>query len=101
VKKPTPPKHLSAEAKRLWANLRSEFTIDDSAGLLLLQNVCEAYDRLQDARAIIKREGLTVTDRFGQSKQHPAILTEAGARQQLYSGIRALRLETDTDLAVS
>jgi len=96
VKKTTAPKHLSAEAKRLWSNLREEFTIDDAAGLLLLQNVCEAFDRLQEARALIKREGSTITDRFGQPKQHPAVLTEAGARQQIYAGLRALRLEPGT-----
>ncbi|HJU18586.1 MAG TPA: phage terminase small subunit P27 family [Stellaceae bacterium] len=93
MKKSDVPKHLSAEAKRLWQRLRDDFRIDDAAGLLLLKNALEAHDRLTEARRILKKEGIVVRDRFGQPKQNPASLIERDARQQLLAALKALRLE--------
>jgi P27 family predicted phage terminase small subunit len=93
LKKLTPPKHLSAEAKRLWDRLRNDYVLDDSGGLLLLQSALESFDRLQQARAILAKEGIVAKDRFGQGKPHAAAAVEAGARQQMHSALRLLRLE--------
>jgi P27 family predicted phage terminase small subunit len=87
-----PPNHLSAEARRLWKRIRDDYAIDDSAGLLLLQNALEAHDRLVEARRLLKRDGLLVRDRFGQEKQHPATLIERDARSQVLASLRALKL---------
>jgi P27 family predicted phage terminase small subunit len=87
------PKHLSKEAKTKWNEVRSDYSIDDAAGLLLLRSALEAFDRLSQARVLLRREGCIVTDRFGQPKQHPATLIEQSARQQMHSALRALRLE--------
>jgi P27 family predicted phage terminase small subunit len=89
---PTAPKHLSAEAKRLWAKLQTDFVIDDQAGLLILQSALEAFDRVQEARLILAKDGAVVRDRWGQAKQHPASLVEASARQQMHSALRLLKL---------
>ncbi len=91
-RKPTPPKHLSREAKQLWHRLRVDYVLDDSAGLLLLQSALEAFDRLLQARQILAKEGIVAVDRFAQQKPHAAVQVEAAARQQMHSALRLLRL---------
>ena len=88
-----PPRHLGAEAKRLWRELLDEFVLDDAAGLALLQTAVEAWERAQDARKTLKREGVIITDRFGQLKAHPAGAIERDARGQFMAAMRALKLE--------
>lgn len=90
--KPTVPKHLSAEARRLWARLTADFVLDDAGGMLLLQSACEAYDRLQAARKLIDKEGAVLRDRWGQAKPHPACGIERDARSQMHSALRLLKL---------
>ena len=90
--KQLPPKHLSAEARKLWTELRTDYGIDDSAGLTLLRAACEAHDRAQEARKMIGKDGMVSTDRFGQQKPHPAVAIERDARTQVMAALRALKL---------
>lgn len=90
-----PPRHLSAEAKRLWRELFDEFVLDDAAGTALLRVAVEAFDRAQEARVMIKRDGPVLLDRFDQKKAHPACAIERDARGQFMSAIRALKLEPE------
>jgi P27 family predicted phage terminase small subunit len=87
------PKHLSAEAKRRWGRIRTEYEIDDTSGVTILLALLEAFDRMCTARKLLKREGLTITDRFGHPKPHPAVQIERDARTQVFAGFRALKLE--------
>ncbi len=89
------PKHLSTEAKRLWSKLQTDYVIDDVAGRLILQSALEAFDRVQEARSLIAKEGSVTTDRWGQTKQHPASLVEASARAQMHAALRLLKLAPD------
>jgi len=90
--KHTAPAHLSAAAKKLWARLTADFHLDDAAGMLLLQSACEAFDRLQEARRLIDKEGAIVRDRWGQAKSHPACGIERDARGQMHGALRLLKL---------
>ena len=60
----------------MWHQLQHDYTIDDAAGLSLLRAAVEAFDRSQQARKLIAREGPTVADRYGQTKAHPAVAIE-------------------------
>ena len=91
------PKHLTAEARALWVQLRIDYLIDDSAGLALLRAACEAHDRAQLARKMIAAEGMVSTDRFDQKKPHPAVAIERDARTQLMAALRALKLEPESN----
>ena len=91
----SPPSHLSPEAKKLWADLRAEFMLDDPAGRLLLQSALEAFDRLQEARKILAKEGAVVRDRWNQAKVHPAVAVEASARQGMHAALRLMKLAPD------
>ena len=89
------PSHLSAEAKKLWDEILSEYSIDDAAGLHILRVSLEAFDRVQEARATIDTQGMTVTDKFGQIKPHPLLATERDSRAAFLAGLKALNLDLE------
>ena len=92
---PTPPKTLSAEAKRWWERLMEEYELTDEAGQLILQTSLEAFDRMRQAQARLKKEGLTVEDRFGQPKPHPLTTVERDSRSQMLAAIKQLNLDLE------
>ena len=88
-----PPRDLSPEAKAWWRTIVTEYTIDDDAGVLILQTAMQAFDRLRGAQAILKAQGIIILDRFGATKQHPATLIERDARTALMRSLKALNLD--------
>lgn len=91
---PKAPKQLSAEARSFWRKIVSGWELDD-AGLLILQSACECLDRVRQAQDLITREGITVADRFGQVKQHPATLVERDGKAALLRHLKALNLDIE------
>jgi P27 family predicted phage terminase small subunit len=89
------PKHLSKEAKRFWKELRDEYGIDDVAGLNMLRVALEAFDRAQATRKAIDREGMTLKDKFGQTKPHPLLPIERDSRAAFLAGLKALNLDLE------
>jgi P27 family predicted phage terminase small subunit len=89
---PKSPRGLSAEARGWWQRIVSEWALDD-AGLLVLQQGLEAFDRMRQAQAVVTKEGLVVSDRFGQPKQHPATLVERDNRTVLLRAFKQLGLD--------
>ena len=88
-----PPKHLSREAKRIWNEIASEYGVDDPAGLRILRVSLEAFDRAQAAREQIEKDGMTLTGRDGQIKNHPLLTVERDARAAFLAGLKALHLD--------
>lgn len=77
----------------MWASITAAYSIEDEAGLLLLQTAMESFDRMRQAQAVIAKEGITINDRFGQPRQHPATLVERDAKNQLMKALAALHLD--------
>lgn len=92
---PKPPKGLSREAGKKWQEIVVEYAIDDPAGLLLLGTAFEAFDRMRQAQAIVKKEGATIKDRFDQAKAHPLLTVERDARSQMIQALKALNLDIE------
>jgi len=86
---------LSPEAQAWFDRLRSEYGIEDSAGLLLLQSAMEAFDRLQECSASIAAHGASCPDRFGQLKAHPLLGPERDARAAMLSALKSLNLDLE------
>jgi phage terminase small subunit len=61
--------------------------------LELLRRTCEQIDRADQARAVLKAEGLTTVDRFGQPREHPAVGVERQAHVVIARLLRELNLE--------
>jgi P27 family predicted phage terminase small subunit len=92
---PKPPASLSTAAKRWWKDIQTEFFIDDPGGILILTSAAEAFDRMKEAKAVVDKEGMTTTDRFGQAKVHPAVLIERDCRSQMAALLRDLHLDLE------
>jgi hypothetical protein len=84
----------SAEARRLWQQVVEEWTLDPPA-LVILDSACRALMRVREAQATITAEGAFYRDRWGQPKQHPAVLTERDGKQTLLRNLRALNLDLE------
>ena len=92
-KKPEVPRGLSKTAVRWWKRFQADYALDDAGGRLLLESALRQFDRAEEARAVIDKEGSTVVDRFGQRRAHPAAAIERDARSGLLGALRALNLD--------
>lgn len=93
---PNPPGHLSEEAQRLWRRVAHEYVLE-THGYELLTAAFEAWDRARQARQTLDRDGLTVTDRYGQVKPHPCVQIERDSRNQFRQMLRELALDPEPD----
>jgi phage terminase small subunit len=84
---------LSTEAQAFFDRVQKEWSIVDGTGTLTLMVACQALDRLRQAQAILAKEGVIATDRFGQPRIHPAAQIEKEARNGLLTALRALNLD--------
>ena len=86
---------MSVEARSWWRKLSREYEISDEAGRLLLLMSLEAFDRLRGAQRAIKKDGVSVKDRWGQVKPHPLLTTERDARAQMLMALKQLNLDVE------
>src|SRR6187200_575069 len=89
---PTPPKHLTAEAKRWWTTVNESYDLAPHE-LLLLRAACESWDRMQEARQTVAREGSTFRDHNGNPRPHPAVNIERDSKIGFSRVLRELNLE--------
>lgn len=89
---PAKPAVLSKESGELWRRLNRDYEFDD-AQLVVLRETLEAMDRRRMATAQIKREGMTIVDRWGQVKVHPLASVERDSRSAVIQGCKALGLD--------
>ncbi|MET4127165.1 P27 family phage terminase small subunit [Roseovarius sp. MBR-6] len=93
-KKLTPtPSHLSPEAAQWWCEVVEAYALEPHH-MKLLRLACESFDRCQQARAAIDRDGITVP--AGDSvKSHPAIAIERDSRLAFARILREMDLDTE------
>jgi len=91
---PRPPKHLGPNGSRLWRRVLETYDLSECHHLVLLQIAAEALDRLAQARAAIDKDGITVDDRYGSPKAHPALTVERDSRAGLIRALRELSLDS-------
>jgi P27 family predicted phage terminase small subunit len=88
------PKHLRKETQKWFDSVIADFELDTS-GVKLLTKCCEAFDRSEQAREILLKEGLTFLDSKGSPRSHPANAIERDSR------IAFVRLLRDLDISDS
>jgi len=90
----TAPKHLRA-ATRAWVESVCRDYALEPHHLRLLQLAGEAWDRSQQAREVLAREGITFRDRFRAIRPHPAVAIERDARTGFARLLRELQLDVE------
>src|SRR5262245_56820133 len=96
---PPAPKHLAAATRRWWKSVCENYDLEEHH-LRLLQLAGEAWDRGQEARKLLQKDGLTVVTAAGL-KQHPACALERDSRLAFARLIRELELDTEPPAAAS
>ncbi len=96
-----PPKHLTAEAKKIWKQICNTWDLESAPdALLILRTGLEAWDRLQQARGVLDTEGLIIKNKTlkGEIKtlKHPCLEAEKTARAGLLQAFRMLGLEFES-----
>jgi hypothetical protein len=94
MRQPKPPKSVSPAAKKIWRELTTEFAIDDAAGLRILADGLESWDRAQQCREAIG-DDLVVMDRYGSPKPHPLLTLERDYRDAWLRALKALNLDVE------
>ena len=89
------PPHLTPEARAWFDKFVKEYGVTDEAGLLLLRTAMESFDRANEARQVLSKEGITVKDKYGQHRPHPAAGIERDARKNMLAFLRALNLDVE------
>lgn len=90
---PRPPRHLRPATKEWWSAVVENYELEDHH-LRLLTLAAEAFDRGQEARAVLAAEGLTFTDaRFKTPKVRPEVSIERDSRLAFARLLRELRLD--------
>lgn len=88
----TPPKHLRPATKRWWRSVVLEWQLDWHHQRLLTL-AAESWDRCEQAREILARDGLTYLDRFGQPSARPEVAVERDSRLAFARMLRELDLD--------
>jgi P27 family predicted phage terminase small subunit len=86
------PRHLGANGKRLWRELTAEYDFGDAASIALLTRACESVDRMEQARQIIAKEGITIRNAAGVPTRHPAVVVEINAAAAMRDSFKLLGL---------
>ncbi len=92
TKTPEPPAHLRPETANWWRSVLDDYQLEPHH-LRLLHLACESWDRCQQAREEIDRDGLTIRTGDGGLKAHPAVAIERDARLAFARLVRELDLD--------
>jgi phage terminase small subunit len=87
-----PPPHLSDEMKAWWTDVTDTYVLD-AHHLHLLEAACCSWDRMVEARAAIRKYGLTFEDNRGMVRARPECAIERDSRLAFVRIIRELQLD--------
>lgn len=84
------PPGLSKDSRAIWRTICEGWAVDEQSAVVL-GVALRAYDRAEQARIMLKKEGLTITsERSGVRHVHPAVGVEATARGQFLAAWKQL-----------
>src|SRR5947209_5412537 len=90
---PAPPAHLAPATQEWWRAIVRDYEFGPHH-LRLLEAACGAWDRMEQARETLQREGLTITTKHGR-RTHPCLNIERDNRLVFARMVRELDLDTD------
>jgi phage terminase small subunit len=91
---PKPPPYLRPDTRKWFQTVARDFDFEPHH-FRLLTSAGEAWDRCQEARERLAKDGAYVEDRFGQLKAHPAVAVERDSRIAFARLLRELALDVD------
>lgn len=90
------PKHLRKDSAAFFVHVMTDYGLD-AHHVILLTKACESLDRVEEAREIIKAQGLTHLDRWGMPRANPAVAIERDNKISVARLFRELGLDLAGD----
>lgn len=90
---PAAPGHLSPEAKAIWRSVQADYELEPRHGAILTVAL-EAFDRMREAQAAVRKDGAYTEGRFGL-KAHPGLAIERDSRLAFLRASRELGLDLE------
>jgi len=87
------PKGLKATGKRFWEQVTSEFELEESHDLERLKMACKCLDDLAEAEQRVNKDGMFITNRYGNTVEHPGVKIAKDMRLLFIKIIRELALD--------
>ena len=87
------PTHLKAPTRRWYADVLRDYDLEPHHERLL-QAAAEAWDRLQESRVTLRKDGTYIDGRYGK-RAHPAVAVERDSRTAFARLIRELDLDSE------
>lgn len=84
---------LSAEAVRLFEQVRADFEVEDAAGLAMLRQLAEVLDHLRACQRQVALDGMMTRGSRGQLRPHPLLREITEARRSFLAIARGLNLD--------
>ena len=94
TKKSNVPTHLSEPMRQFYRKIVRTYVLSDQH-FRLLEAACEAHDRKSEARALLDAEGLTVSNRHGEKRPHPAVGIERDSAVRFARMLREIGLSDE------
>ena len=94
VTQPKPPAHLTEATEAWWREVVRDYALE-THHVRLLQAACESWDRMQEARELLARDGLVIAGREGGMRPHPAVAIERDCKIAFARLIRELDLDVE------
>jgi len=88
------PKYLSAAARRWYSQVASAYELAPHHRRLL-ELAARSWDRAEQARKILAKDGLTFADRHGAIRAHPGVAIERDSQLRFARLVRELALGDD------
>ena len=95
-RKSSVPVHLSESMRRFYRTIQRTYELSDQH-FRLLEAACEAFDRKTEARALLDAEGLTIENRHGEKRPHPAVGIERDSALRFARLLREIGLSDEPD----
>ena len=86
-----PPRDLQKKTKAWWLHVVQSYELEEHH-VRLLTLACQSWDRCVQARALLKKHGLTYVDQFGQPRPRPEIVIEKDSRIAFARLLREMNL---------
>jgi phage terminase small subunit len=93
-RRPKPPEHLSEPTRKWFASVVEDYQLEPHH-LRLLQLAAETWDRGQQAREVLNRDGPTYLNRFNYPCARPVVAIERDSRLAFARLVRELDLDTE------
>jgi len=88
------PNGLRPEAARFYETIVKDYDLSEHH-FELLHLACEALSRSLDAGDVLRKEGLTYTDRFGAPRLRPEVRIKEAAELNFARFMKQLNFDTD------